>query len=261
MLILLSPSKTLNADPSRPRKVFSKPEHLDRSQELMQLLQRLSKKQLRALMDISDKLASQVEGYVKNWKTPFTDKNSSPSMLTFQGDVYEGLSADRFKARDLDFAQQHLRILSGLYGVLRPLDRMQPYRLEMGCPLARKTGPKGAQFDNLYQFWDSTIRSSVTSALADQNDPVLINLASNEYFKAVQARQLEAQIVTPVFKDAKNGSYKVISFFAKKARGQLARFILLNRLKKPGDLRAFDEDGYSYNRSMSTASEIVFTRG
>ena len=227
----------------------------------MQLLRRLSNKQLRALMDISDKLASQVEGYVKNWKTPFTDKNSAPAMLTFQGDVYEGLSADRFKARDLDFSQQHLRILSGLYGVLRPLDRMQPYRLEMGCPLARKTGSKGAQFDNLYQFWDDKIRASVISALADQNDPVLINLASNEYFKAVQAKQLEAQIVTPIFKDAKNGSYKVISFFAKKARGQLARFILLNRLKKPSDLRAFDEDGYSYNPDLSTASEVIFTRG
>lgn len=237
------------------------PEHLDRSQELMQLLRRLSNKQLRALMGISEKLAGQVEGYVKNWKTPFTDKNSSPAMLTFQGDVYGGLSADRFKARDLDFSQQHLRILSGLYGVLRPLDRMQPYRLEMGCSLARKTGSKGAPFDNLYQFWDSKIRSSVTSALADQNDPVLINLASKEYFKAVQPRRLEARIVTPIFKDARNGSYKVISFFAKRARGQLARFILLNRLKKPGDLRAFDGDGYSYNRGLSTATEIVFTRG
>ena len=261
MLLLLSPSKTLNSDPQVRSRKFTTPEHLEQAEELIRLLRRLSRKQLQNLMGISENLAGQVEQFIQSWRTPFDTTNAKPALFVFKGDVYEGLDVDQFKARDLDFAQKHLRILSGLYGVLRPLDLMQPYRLEMGCQWANKTGKKSARFENLYQYWGSRIRTTLATALEGQRDQVIVNLASNEYFKSVQSNQLNACVITPVFKEAKNGKYQVFSFFAKKARGQLARFILLNRLKKPGDMQSFDEDGYAFNQEMSTSKELVFTRG
>lgn len=268
MLIVLSPSKTLRDSRSVPKNEppllqgkCSQPEHLDRSERLVQRLQRLKPAELRKLMNLSDKLAAEVDSYNHQWKPPFTAKNSRPAVLTFLGDVYEGLAAEAFQQRDLKYAQQHLRILSGLYGLLRPLDFMQPYRLEMGCKLSQKTGPSAGRFQNLYDFWGGTVRESLATALSEQGDNVLINLASNEYFKAVQAKQLDAQVITPTFKEMKNGKYKVLSFFAKKARGQMSRFILLNRLSKPEELQDFSEDDYRFNNELSSEHEPVFTRG
>ena len=268
MLIVLSPSKTLrdsqsvpNNEPPLLQGKCSQPEHLDRAELLIRRLQRLKPAELSELMSVSDKLAIEVDSYNRQWHTPFTNKNSRPALLTFLGDVYEGLAAEQFNQRDLKYAQQHLRILSGLYGLLRPLDFMQPYRLEMGCKLSRATGRIPSRFKNLYDYWGNIIRESLATALSDQGDDVLVNLASNEYFKAVQAKQLDAQVITPVFKESKNGHYKVISFFAKKARGQMSRFILLNRLSDPKELQDFDEDDYRFNKALSRENEPVFTRG
>ncbi len=268
MLIVLSPSKTLRDSESVPKNEpplldgkCSQPEHLDDAARLMGHLQRLSPAKLSKLMGISDKLAAEVDGYNQAWQTPFTAKNSRPALLTFLGDVYEGLAAEEFKQRDLKYSQQHLRILSGLYGLLRPLDLFQSYRLEMGCKLSQATGPAAGRFKNLYDFWGERIRESVTAALSDQGDDVLINLASNEYFKSVQPKQLDARVITPAFKEMKNGKYKVLSFFAKKARGQMSRFVLLNRLSDPKELQDFKEDDYRFNKELSSDNEPVFTRG
>ena len=268
MLIVLSPSKTLRDSQSVPKNErpllkdkCGQPEHLDRAELLNRRLQRFKPAELSELMSISDRLAVEVNSYNQAWHTPFTNKNSRPALLTFLGDVYEGLAAEQFNQRDLKYAQQHLRILSGLYGLLRPLDFMQPYRLEMGCKLGQTTGPAQSRFKNLYDYWGSIIRESLATALSEQGDNVLVNLASNEYFKAVQAKQLDAQVITPGFKELKNGKYKVISFFAKKARGQMSRFILLNRLSHPRELQDFNEDDYRFNKALSKENEPVFTRG
>ena len=180
--------------------------------------------------------------------------NAKQSVLAFKGDVYTGLEADNMSAADLGYAQQHLRILSGLYGVLRPLDLMQPYRLEMGLKFANSGGK------NLYEFWGSDITDSLNQQLAGLKSNVLVNLASKEYFKAVQARALNAEIITPLFKELKNGKYRVLSFFAKKARGQMARYIIDQRLDDVTGIKKFRKDGYHYNKAESTAREWVFTR-
>ncbi|MCL4170856.1 UNVERIFIED_CONTAM: hypothetical protein GTU68_045559 [Idotea baltica] len=189
-----------------------------------------------------------------NWGVPFSLNNAKQSILAFKGDVYTGLEAETLSTDGLKFAQQHLRILSGLYGLLRPLDLMQPYRLEMGLKFANSGG------DNLYQFWGSELTQSLNKQLKKSGTSVLVNLASNEYFKAVQKRELDAEIITPVFKDLKGEKYKVISFFAKKARGQMSRFIIDQELNEPDGLKKFRKDGYRYNKAESTAREFVFTR-
>jgi cytoplasmic iron level regulating protein YaaA (DUF328/UPF0246 family) len=254
MLVLLSPSKTLDTAPKTFAGKTTLPEFLPEAAELAVVLQKKSRPQLAKLLKISPKLAEQVAGYYRNWKTPFTAKNSHPALLTFRGDVYEGLSAEDFNAADRTFAQKHLRILSGLYGVLRPLDRMQPYRLEMGCRLA------SGGFKNLYDFWGDRVRENLTIAAARKKQP-LVNLASGEYFKVVQPTQIELRVITPSFKEKKGKSYKVVSFFAKKARGQMARYIVQHRLEEPEAMQAFCEDGYRFNGRLSSENELVFTRG
>ena len=191
----------------------------------------------------------------QEWKLPFNEQNAKQAIAVFKGDVYVGLDINQFNQDDLMFAQDHLRVLSGLHGLLRPLDLIQPYRLEMGTKL------KFRRKNNLYEFWGDVITESVQATLDGQEDNILVNLASDEYFKSINKKKLKARIVTPIFKDFKNGEYKFLSFFGKKARGMMTRYILLNRINKVDDLKLFEEDGYFYNENLSTTDEFVFTRG
>ena len=254
MPILISPAKTLDLDSELPTSEFSKPDYLKQAKGLIDVLRELNPEQLSKLMGISDKLAELNYERNMNWSTPFTPKNARPALLIFKGDVYAGLNAYEFSDRDFTFAQQHLRILSGLYGVLRPLDLMQPYRLEMGTKLAN---PKG---DNLYDFWGDQVSRALTKQLDALGSRTVINLASNEYFKAVKTDKLDADIITPVFRDLKNGKYKVISFFAKKARGRMSAWLIQNRVQKIEQLKDYDLDGYRYNEEQSKGNDWVFTR-
>jgi cytoplasmic iron level regulating protein YaaA (DUF328/UPF0246 family) len=205
-------------------------------------------------MGVSEAIAELNHARFMNFSPPFTADNAKQALLAFRGDVYTGLEADTLNAAELAYAQQHLRILSGLYGVLRPLDLMQPYRLEMGLKFANSAGR------NLYEFWGEQITQSLGKALRKSGSPVLLNLASNEYFKAVQPRALEAEVVTPVFKDLKSGKYRVISFFAKKARGQMARYIIEHEINEPEALKDYSVGGYRYQAGESSARELVFHR-
>lgn len=254
MLILISPAKTLDFDTAPVTDKHSTADFLGDSRALVKELKALSPAEISGLMGISDKLGGLNFDRFQSFKTPFTPKNAKQAVLAFQGDVYTGLQADTFKARDFDFAQKHLRILSGLYGLLRPLDLIQPYRLEMGTKFKNQRG------DNLYQFWGESITTAINQQLTATKSDTVINLASNEYFKAVKPKQLNAEIITPVFKDWKNGQYKIISFFAKKARGLMSAYIIKNRLKNPQDLKQFDMDGYQFAPELSDSQQWVFTR-
>ncbi|MEH6580592.1 MAG: peroxide stress protein YaaA [Halioglobus sp.] len=254
MLTVISPAKTLDFETPPGTKKTTVPQLLDRSAELVEDMQALSPDDIRALMGVSEKIADLNHHRFMNWSRPFDLDNAKQSILAFKGDVYTGLEAETLGTAQLNFAQQHLRILSGLYGVLRPLDLMQPYRLEMGVKFANRGGK------NLYEFWGDEITRGLNVQLKKIKSDVLVNLASNEYFKSVQAGKLNADIVTPVFKDLKSGKYKIISFYAKKARGQMARYIIDNQLEDPAALKKFDINGYQYNSSQSTARELVFTR-
>lgn len=254
MLVVISPAKNLDYDTPAITNTFTQPEMLGDSQRLIKHCRKLSPAKIGSLMKISDKLAGLNADRYAGWHTPFDSNNAKQALLAFNGDVYSGLDANTFSQDDFDYAQQHLRILSGLYGVLRPLDLMQAYRLEMGTKL--DTGKN----KNLYQFWDDRISKKLNEAIDTQGDNVLINLASNEYFKAVKPKVLNAEIYTPVFQDCKNGQYKVISFFAKKARGMMARYIIQNRLTDVSDLKNFDTAGYQFSQEKSKGNELVFTR-
>jgi cytoplasmic iron level regulating protein YaaA (DUF328/UPF0246 family) len=252
MLTVLSPAKSLDFDAPSSTSKNSRPVFGKQTRELVEVMQGKSAKELTRLMGISPKLADlNVERY-QNFKT--RAKDAKQAILAFRGDVYIGLDADSYGERDFNFAQKHLRILSGLYGVLRPLDLIQPYRLEMGTKLklGRTTG--------LYEFWGEEIGKALGKELATHQNQTMVNLASNEYFKAVATKHLPGQIITPVFKDYNNGSYRVLSFFAKKARGAMASFIVKERIKKPDDIKQFSEDGYIFNESFSTDDQWVFTR-
>ncbi|GGD49540.1 peroxide stress protein YaaA [Lacimicrobium alkaliphilum] len=254
MLIVLSPAKNLDYDTPAPINTHSQPEMLDDASELIQVCRGLSPQQVSSLMKISDKLAHlNVERY-HNWSRPFTVRNAKQSLLAFNGDVYTGLEAQSLSEAELDYAQKHLRILSGLYGLLKPLDLMQPYRLEMGTRLDNARGK------DLYQFWGDKITEKLNQSMQAQGDNVLVNLASNEYFKSVRPNKLEGAIVTPVFKDQKNGKYKVISFYAKKARGMMARYIIQNQIREVKDLQGFDTAGYRYAQDQSSQQNPVFIR-
>ncbi len=254
MLIVISPAKTLDFETQSRTLPFTIPDFLDDSAELIDELRAFEPHRLSELMGISPKLADLNSNRYHNWSLPFSAGNARQSVLAFKGDVYAGLDAGSLSAEDLQFAQQHLRILSGLYGVLKPLDLMQPYRLEMGTKLKTRRGK------DLYDFWDDRINQTLNRELAEQASPVLVNLASNEYFNSVRPKQLAARIITPGFKEERNGEYKFISFSAKKARGLMSRYIILNRLSDPEDLRGFDLEGYRYNESLSAADAPVFTR-
>lgn len=254
MLIVISPAKTLDFDtPARIDK-FTKPQFLDDSKILIERLREFDPIQIGQLMSISSELAELNHRRNMNWSTPFSRDNAKQALLAFRGDVYVGLQAGTFTAKDFEFAQKHLRILSGLYGLLRPLDLMQPYRLEMGTALANARGK------NLYAFWGDKITAALNAELANEKTPVLVNLASEEYFKAVHPKILAARVVTPIFKERKGDAYKVVSFFAKKARGAMSAYIIRNRLRDVDDIQGFTEDGYRFNAQLSTADEWLFTR-
>jgi Uncharacterized protein conserved in bacteria len=254
MLVVISPAKNLDYDSPLPTAEYSQPRMLERAQELVDRCQALSPMQLSELMKISDKLAGLNAARFAEWHTPFTPNNARPAIYAFDGDVYSGLAAEKLSAESIAYAQEHLRILSGLYGVLRPLDLMQPYRLEMGTKLDTSRGR------NLYEFWGDEITDMLNEDLETIDSELVINLASQEYFSSVQTKRLKAQIVTPVFKDEKNGEYKVISFWAKKARGMMARYIMTEQPKSVAELRQFNSGGYRFNADESTDSELVFYR-
>ncbi len=252
MLMLVSPAKTLDYDTPLPIKDFTQPEMLEDAQELIDQLKSLTPTDVASLMGLSDKLAHLNTTRFQHWQQPFTQENARPAIYAFKGDVYTGLDAYTLSKSDMKFAQQHLRMLSGLYGLLKPLDLMQAYRLEMGTKYTNSRGK------NLYEFWGDSITEKLNAQLGSKD--VLLNLASNEYFKAVNKKKLKAQIITPVFKDEKNGQYKIISFYAKKARGMMAAFVIKNRIKKIEEIKAFDVAGYKFNPASSTSKEWVFTR-
>ncbi len=254
MLSVISPAKTLDFETPATTTIHSQPDFLDRSRELVRVLRDYSPQQLSELMGISDKLAGLNAARFAEWRPPFDPQNAKPAAQAFQGDVYVGLEASTFSDDDNDFAQRHLRILSGLYGLLRPLDLIQPYRLEMGTRLPTPAGK------DLYAFWQSTLAEALDRAIAESGSKVLVNLASNEYFKAIDAKRLDARVITPVFKDEKNGQFKIISFYAKKARGLMAAWMIRQRLDDPAGLRDFDVAGYAFNPAMSEGDTLVFTR-
>lgn len=254
MLIVVSPAKTLDYESPLVTEQYTLPELTEHSQQLIEVCRELTPMDIARLMKVSDKIAGLNAARFAEWIPTFTPENARPAMFAFKGDVYTGLAAETMTAKQIAYAQQHFRMLSGLYGLLRPLDLMQPYRLEMGTKLEN---PRGA---NLYQFWGNIITDKVNLALAEQGDDILVNLASNEYFKSVKPKQVKGTIITPVFKDAKKGQYKVISFYAKKARGLMARYIIDNQIDSIEKLKEFDAAGYYFVAAESTATELVFKR-
>jgi cytoplasmic iron level regulating protein YaaA (DUF328/UPF0246 family) len=254
MLIVISPAKTLDYQTPLATDRFSQPELLERSSQLIEQAKLLTPAQIASMMSISDKLAMLNVQRFNDWQPPFSPDNARQAILAFKGDVYTGLQAEDFNEQEFDFAQQHLRILSGLYGLLRPLDLMQPYRLEMGIKLATSAG------HSLYEFWGDLLTEKLNQALTAQQDNTLINLASDEYFKAINPANIAGDIIKPVFLDEKNGKYKVISFYAKKARGMMSRFIIKNRLTHPDQLQDFNTAGYRFDASRSQGHQWVFLR-
>ena len=254
MLIVISPAKTLDFETLPITKDYTQAKLLTDSRWLISQLKKLSPYEISSLMKISDKLGMLNFMRFNEWKTPFTMSNSKQAVLAFKGDVYTGLDAEKFSKQDLKFAQTHLRILSGLYGVLRPLDLIQAYRLEMGTNFESQKGK------NLYDFWNTKITSQINSDLQASKSKTLINLASNEYFKSIHVENLNAQIISPVFKDYSKGRYKVISFFAKKARGLMSAYIIKNKLKDSKEIKAFNLDGYRFNQSESSQTNWIFQR-
>jgi cytoplasmic iron level regulating protein YaaA (DUF328/UPF0246 family) len=254
MLIVISPAKSLDFATPPVIQDYTIPDLLPESAKLAGRLKAMNPKQLSALMDISADLGNLNFKRYQEWQTPFTPENAKQAILAFNGDVYQGLDAATLSEEKLLFSQNKLRILSGLYGVLKPLDLIQPYRLEMGTKL------KYHKSKDLYEFWGHLITKKINEAVSESGSGVLINLASNEYFKSIDRKKLKAEIVRPDFKDFKNGSYKMISFFAKRARGLMTRFILENKITEPSDLLAFNFEGYSFNSRLSKPGNPVFTR-
>ncbi|MDG1484914.1 MAG: peroxide stress protein YaaA [Porticoccaceae bacterium] len=255
MLIVISPAKKLDYSSPVAAKNHSQPELLDHSAELLQGLKKLSPQDVCALMGLSDNLGALNYERFQAWDRPFTEDNAKPAILAFKGDVYQGLDADSMTDKQLEWAQGHLRILSGLYGLLRPMDLMQPYRLEMGTRFANQRGK------DLYQFWGNIITDEINSLLSNAKSPVLLNLASNEYFKSVQQKNIAGRIVTPVFMDKKGDKYKIVSFYAKKARGLMSAYIIKNKITAVEGIKKFDVDGYRFNSAMTDGDSWVFTRG
>ncbi|WP_373741084.1 peroxide stress protein YaaA [Neisseria sp.] len=254
MLFVLSPAKNLNEKDTAPVHEYTLPELLAEAENLMAELRSLAPQDLAALMHVSDKIALLNAERNAAWHTPFTPDNAKQAVFMFNGDVYEGLAAQTLDSDGIRYLQNCVRLLSGLYGVLRPLDLMQPYRLEMGTPFANTRGK------NLYEYWDGLITDTLNAALAQSGSDTLINLASREYFKAVRPEKLNARLITPVFKDEKNGKYKIISFYAKRARGLMVRYAADHRVARPEELKNFDYEGYRFNPAASSENEWVFLR-
>ncbi|HEY0722234.1 MAG TPA: peroxide stress protein YaaA [Gammaproteobacteria bacterium] len=255
MLLVISPAKTLDYQTPPTTTHYTIPTYLDRSQQLIERARHYSAHDLVELMEVSMAIAELNVARFAAWHTPFTPQNAKQALFAFKGEVYHGLRAETLDEPALLFAQQHLRILSGLYGLLRPLDLMQPYRLEMGRPVATALGR------NLYEFWGTLLTEGLNAQLKAINSAYLINLASAEYFKAVKPKLLSGTLITPEFKEKKNGEYKMVGVYAKKARGLMSRFVIDNRLTDPQGLKRFDVDGYTFNGKLSTATIWVFTRG
>ncbi len=252
MLVVISPAKKLNENCKNnliPKLTI--PPHLNNSKKIVNTLRKYSSKSLAKLMNVSEKISNlNYDRYLK-WSLPFNKNNSHPALLLFQGDVYKGISADDFKKEDFAYAQKSLRILSGLYGILKPLDLIQPYRLEMGTPL------KIGKYKDLYQFWGEEITKSINK---EKNHDFLINLASAEYFKSINTELLKPKLINIVFKEKRNGNFKVIGIHAKKARGLMSRYIIKNKISDPKKLKKFNYEKYQYNSKLSSDSEWVFTR-
>ena len=255
MLFLLSPAKSLDYETPAPADLpATTPQFVPQSRQLIEVLRQQSPQQIATLMSLSDPLAALNVARYQAWSPRFTDKNSRQAVLAFNGDVYEGLNARTLSADDLDWAQSHVAILSGLYGVLRPLDRLQPYRLEMGTRLATDAGA------DLYRFWGSQLSDHLNKQLRADRTPVVINLASQEYFRAVDTQVLKARVVECVFQEWKGGVYKIISFHAKRARGLMARYAIEQRLQTPDQLKGFAMEGYGFDAAASAADRLVFRR-
>lgn len=253
MIVLLSPAKSLNLDPVKVSST-TQPRLLDDSQKLVNVLKKKSARSLKKLMGVSDAIAELNVERFNNFSLPFDKDNAKPAALTFSGDVYRGLEADTFSKEDLKFAQKHLRILSGLYGVLRPLDLMQAYRLEMGTSL--KLGRK----KNLYKFWDNKITEIINEDLEKAESTVVLNLASKEYFSSVNPKEINGTVITVDFKENRNGVFKVISFNAKKARGTMANKVVTKKITDISKLKRLSIDGYKYNKDLSVEDKLVFTK-
>lgn len=254
MLAVISPAKRLDFKSATTTGKHSLPVFLSDSKQLIRVLREKSPEEIAKLMNLSTELADLNYTRYGEWKTPFTPDNAKQAGLAFKGDVYLGLDATTLNDRDWVWAQKHLRILSGLYGLLKPLDLIQPYRLEMGTRLAN---PKG---DDLYDFWGKRLTKALNEAIAEQRQPVLVNLASAEYFEAIDESAIDARIITPVFKDLKNGQYKFLSFYAKKARGLMSRYIIDNRVSTLKALKDFDVAGYYFSESHSRGDTWAFLR-
>ncbi|QDU82069.1 hypothetical protein Pla110_38240 [Polystyrenella longa] len=254
MLALISPAKRLDEQPAPIDLELTQPELLDESQVLINKLKKMSVKKLTELMNISEDLATLNRERYQNWSLPFTANNAAPALTLFKGDVYLGMNPESFNKTELRFAQKHLRILSGLYGVLRPLDLMQPYRLEMGTDLSV------GRSKNLYAFWDDKITKEINTALADSNSPVIVNLASNEYYKSIRPKKIEGEVITPVFKEEKAGKLRVLGMFAKQARGMMVNYIVKEKANDAESLKDFHQAGYTFDESLSSEKQFVFVR-
>lgn len=255
MFFVLSPAKNLDENTPSPMTTHSYPTLLDHSTILIDLLKKLAPHDIAKLMGVSDKIALLNAERFGRWQTPFTPDNAKQAIFMFNGDVYEGLNASTLDSNEIAYLQQHCGILSGLYGILRPLDLILPYRLEMGTKFHNLRGK------DLYEFWGNIITTQLNLFMSSANDDVLINLASQEYFKSIRPKILHTKkIITPIFKDEKNGQYKIISFYAKQARGLMMRYAAINQINQAEQLKAFDYQGYQFNASASNETEWVFLR-
>ena len=254
MLAILSPAKTLDYQTPLTTKKSSQADFNRESSELMSTLRKFAPADIASLMKISDKLAELNHRRYAEWRSQADEDNARPALFAFKGDVYQGLDASSMNARDINFAQKHLRVLSGLHGLLRPLDLIQPYRLEMGTRLVTKRG------GNLYEFWGTKVTDSINQALTQQSSKVLINLASNEYYQVIQPERVEGRILNINFKELRDGKYRFVSFSAKKARGLMARYMIDQRITQVSKLQQFDVENYAFNETLSDADNWIFTR-
>ena len=254
MIVVISPAKKLNFDAESPIKAFSECDFLDNAKTLVRQAKDYSFDEIMNLMGVSENIANLTVQRFNDWNLPFTENNAKQAVLAFNGDTYTGLEANTFSDDEFEYAQDHLRILSGLYGLLRPLDLIQPYRLEMGTKMDNQSGK------NLYDFWGSKIAEGLQKAIKDHGSKYIINCASDEYFKAVDLKVLDTAVIKPVFKDVKNGIPKVISFFAKRARGMLAKYIIKNRVDNIDELHNFNKSGYEFHHELSNDKELIYIR-
>jgi cytoplasmic iron level regulating protein YaaA (DUF328/UPF0246 family) len=254
MLMIISPAKTMQEGSAKSFQDTTLPQYLEKTRLLADELKKIPASELAPVMKISPRLAQLNAGRFRQWKAAKHMEAGTPALFSYQGEVFRGIDVATFEADDWQYAQKHLRILSGFYGILRPLDLVLPYRLEMGG----RFSPAG--YRNLYDFWEEAIAKSLDGALSAQGDRTLINLASNEYFKSIDKKHHSMQVITPVFKESRGVGFKMVTIYAKKARGMMARFVIKNQITNPDDLKFFDENGYYYNESLSKGGEIVFTR-